>query len=321
VSADVALAPILLGSWPTPLEAAPRLSLALGLADDSLWIKRDDLSGLGGGGNKIRKLQYTCAQALAAGATTIITSGGPQSNHARLTAAAAARLGLQSVLVLAGKPPETLQGNVVLDQLAGATLVWTGDASQQAMQGEVERLAQQVQDRGGVPHVIPYGGSNSYAAHGYVDCGVELVTQLPELDYVVVAFGSGATMAGLIAYFGAERVIGVDTGAVADARATLMELLDEMPGVMVRDEDVQLDSDQVGEGYGTVTPAAREAMTLAARTEGIFLDPTYTARALAGLMARVAAGRIKPEHRTVFLHTGGLPGLFGHPQLAHLVQS
>jgi L-cysteate sulfo-lyase len=148
-----------------------------------------------------------------------------------------------------------------------------------------------------------------------VDCGVELVTQLPELDYVVVAFGSGATMAGLVAYFGAERVIGIDAGVVADARETLIELLDGMPGATVRDEDVQLDSDQVGEGYGAVTPSAREAMALAAQTEGIFLDPTYTARALAGLMARAADGRIKPEHRIVFLHTGGLPGLFGHSQL------
>jgi L-cysteate sulfo-lyase len=321
VSADVALAPILLGSWPTPLEAAPRLSSALGLAHDSLWVKRDDLSGLGGGGNKVRKLQYTCAQALAAGATTVITAGGPQSNHARLTAAAAARLGLQSVLVLQGEPPGTIQGNVVLDQLAGATLVWTGDAPPQVVRGEVERLAQQVHDDGGVPHVIPFGGSNSYAARGYVDCGVELVTQLPELDYVVVAFGSGATMAGLVAYFGAERVIGVDTGAVADARVTLMELLGGMPGVTVRDEDLQLDSDQVGEGYGAVTPSAREAMKLAARTEGIFLDPTYTARALAGLIARIADGRITAAHRTVLLHSGGLPGLFGHSELARLVGS
>ena len=119
----------LLGSWPTPLERAPRLAAAVGLAADTLWVKRDDLSGLGGGGNKVRKLQYTCAQALAAGATTVITSGAPQSNHARLTAAAAARLGLRSVLVLQGEEPEVPAGNVVLDVLAGARLVWTGPAT------------------------------------------------------------------------------------------------------------------------------------------------------------------------------------------------
>jgi L-cysteate sulfo-lyase len=129
VSADVRPAPVLLGSWPTPLEPAPRLAAAVGLAADALWVKRDDLSGLGGGGNKVRKLQYTCAQALAAGATTVITSGAPQSNHAWLTAAAAARLGWRSVLVLQGQEPEVPAGNLVLDLLAGARLVWTGPAT------------------------------------------------------------------------------------------------------------------------------------------------------------------------------------------------
>jgi 1-aminocyclopropane-1-carboxylate deaminase/D-cysteine desulfhydrase-like pyridoxal-dependent ACC family enzyme len=204
VSANERPAPVVLGSWPTPLEPAPRLAAATGLAGDALWLKRDDLSGLGGGGNKVRKLQYTCAQALAAGATTLITSGAPQSNHARLTAAAAARLGLTSVLVLQGEEPEAPAGNLVLDLLAGARLVWTGPATAEQTRREVQRQA------------------------------------------------------------------------------------------------------------------AQEAMRLAARTEGIFLDPTYTARALAGLIARVAGGDIKREDRTVLMHTGGLPGLFGHPELPRL---
>jgi D-cysteine desulfhydrase len=146
-----------------------------------------------------------------------------------------------------------------------------------------------------------------------VDCSRELLAQLPGLDHVIVAFGSGATMAGLVAGLGAERVIGIDTGAMADPRARLNELLDGMPDARVRPSDLQLDDGQVGAGYAAVTPAAREAMTLAARTEGIFLDPIYTARALAGLIARVGDGRIKRQDRTVFMHTGGLPGLFGHP--------
>jgi D-cysteine desulfhydrase len=292
----------------------------VGLAADALWLKRDDLSGLGGGGNKVRKLQYSCALALAAGATTVITTGGPQSNHARLTAAAAARLGLRSVLVLGGERPDMPRGNLVLDQLAGAQLVWTGDATPQQVYREVERQAQKVRDNGGIPHVIPFGGSNSYAARGYVDCAVELLAQLPDLDHVVVAFGSGATMAGLVAHLGAGRVIGIDTGAVTDPRTTLIELLDGMPGVRVRRADLQIDGGQVGAGYAALTPSAGEAMRLAARTEGIFLDPTYTARALAGLIACVADGRIQREHRTVFLHTGGLPGLFGHPELTHLTE-
>jgi L-cysteate sulfo-lyase len=145
-----------------------------------------------------------------------------------------------------------------------------------------------------------------------VDCSGELLAQLPGLDHVIVAFGSGATMAGLVAGLGAERVIGIDTGAVADPDARLSELLDGMPDVRVRRADLQLDHGQVGAGYAALTPAAREVMRLAARTGGIFLDPTYTARALAGLIAHVAGGGVKREDRTVFLHTGGLPGLFGH---------
>ena len=169
-----------------------------------------------------------------------------------------------------------------------------------------------------MPYVIPFGGSSSFAALGYVDCGTELLGQVPGLDHVVVAFGSGGTMAGLVARLGAERVIGIDTGAVADAHATLNELLDGMAGGRVPRAGLQIDGGQVGAGYAALAPGAAAAMRLAARTEGIFLDPTYTARALAGLAALVAGGRIKPGDRTVFLHTGGLPGLFGHPGLRHL---
>jgi L-cysteate sulfo-lyase len=318
VPADALPAPIPLGNWPTPVQPAPRLAAAIGLAPDALWIKRDDLTGLGGGGNKVRKLQYTCAQALAAGATTLITTGAPQSNHARLTAAAAAYLGLRSVLVLEGERPATIQGNLVLDRLAGAELAWVADPAPDQVRREVDRQAQRVGEGGGVPHVIPFGGSNSCAARGYVECGTELLRQVPGIDHVVVAFGSGGTMAGLVACLGAERVIGIDIGAVPDARARLNELLDGMPGVQVTRAGLQIDGGQVGDGYATLAPGAAAAMRLAARTEGIFLDPTYTARALAGLVERVAEGRIEPAHRTVFLHTGGLPGLFGHPGLPDL---
>lgn len=316
--ADQQPAPVCLGTWPTPVEPAPRLAAAAGLAADALWIKRDDLSGLGGGGNKVRKLQYTCAQALAAGATTLVTSGAPQSNHARLTAAAAARLGLRAVLVLGGERPALAQGNLALDHLAGARLAWLPGATPERLRDEVERQAQQVREDGGVPFVIPFGGSSSFSARGYADCGAELLDQLPGIDHVVVAFGSGATMAGLVASLGAGRVIGIDTGAVADPGVTLDELLDGMPDVAVRRADLRIDRGQVGAGYAALTPDAAAAMRLAARTEGIFLDPTYTARALAGLVACVADGRIGPRDRTVFVHTGGLPGLFGHPALPQL---
>jgi len=318
VPADALPAPIDLGTWPTPVEPAPRLAAAMGLAADALWIKRDDLTGIGGGGNKLRKLRYTGAQALAAGATALITTGAPQSNHARLTAAVAARLGLGCVLVLEGQRPGVLQGNLALDRLAGAELAWAAGPAPDRVRHEVERQAQRVRDGGGAPYVIPFGGSSSFAALGYVDCGTELLAQVPGLDHVVVAFGSGGTMAGLVACLGADRVIGIDTGAVPDPRAALDELLDGMPGRHVPQDRLQIDGGQVGAGYATLAPGAAVAMRLAARTEGIFLDPTYTARALAGLGALVPDGRIKPGDRTVFLHTGGLPGLFGHPGLPHL---
>jgi L-cysteate sulfo-lyase len=290
----VDITPITLGTWPTPLEPAPRLGTALGL--DELWLKRDDLTGLGGGGNKVRKLQYTCAQALQAGATTLVTTGAPQSNHARLTAAAAARLGLECVLVLGGTEPAAARGNLILDSLAGARIVWAGDAP----------LAEVAAAQQGF--VIPFGGTSAFSALGYVDCGRELAAQLPDLSTVVVAVGSGGTMAGLVAALGPERVFGVDTGAVPDARATVAGLLEAM-GAAVKPAALQIDGSHVGAGYAVLTRPVQEALTLAARTEGLFLDPTYTGRALAGLRAS------PPDGKVVFLHSGGLPGLFGHPSI------
>lgn len=311
--------PVLLGTWPTPLERAPRLAVRIGLAADDLWIKRDDLSGLGGGGNKVRKLQYTCADALRSGATTLITSGAAQSNHARLTAAAAARLGLRCVLVLDGDPPPSAQGNVVLDHLADATVLWAGEVTPEGLGDRVETAAQQARDRGELPYLIPFGGSSPLAAHGYVDAAAELEDQLTGIEHVVVAVGSGGTMAGLVAHFGVARVVGIDAGAVPDATTVVRDLIVAMSATDVELDRLQIHGDQIGDGYGALTPAARSAMSLAAQTEGIFLDPTYTARALAGLIQLVADQRIETGQRTVFMHTGGLPGLFGHPQLAAIL--
>ena len=297
------ISPVPLGTWPTPLEPAPRLAAALGI--DKLWIKRDDLCGLGGGGNKVRKLQYTCAQALAAGATTLITTGAPQSNHARLTAAAAARLGLRSVLVLAGDEPDRPRGNLILDRLAGAEIIWAGSAP-------LDQIAADEAQRRPRSYVIPFGGTSPASAQAYVDCARELTRQLPELDQVVVAVGSGGTMAGLVAGLGAERVLGVDTGATSDPYAAVGAVLHGMNRPADR---LAIDRSQVGAGDRAFTEPVREALKLAARTEGLFLDPTYTGRALAALIARYAAHGLAREGRVVFLHSGGLPGLFGHPDL------
>jgi D-cysteine desulfhydrase len=284
------------------LEPAPRLAASLGL--DHLWIKRDDLVGLGGGGNKVRKLQYTCAEALDAGAATLITTGAAQSNHARLTAAAAARLGLRCVLVLAGKRPTTRRGNLVLDELAGAEIVWAAAAPlAQVVEAETAKRYR--------PYVIPFGGSSPASAQGYVDCAREIESQLPGFDRVVVAAGSGGTMAGLVAALGPDRVFGVDTGTLPDVRAAVADLLDGMAVPAVDPAGLRIDPAQVGPRYTKLTEKVREALKLAARTEGLFLDPTYTGRAMASLIA----GSIPGRGRTVFLHSGGLPGLFGHPDL------
>lgn len=307
-----------LSTWPTPLEPAPRLAVALGLRPDDLRVKRDDLSGLAGGGNKIRKLEYTCAAALDAGADVLVTSGAPQSNHARLTAAAGARLGLAVTLVLEGGPPTTEQGNLVLDRLLGADVVWAGEVDAAGLTAAVEDRAQQLRDAGRRVHVIPFGGSSPLAAHGYLDGARELAQQEPDLEHLVVALGSGGTMAGLVAGLGAQRVLGVHTGAVADPEGTVRTLLEGLD--VPADGPLRLRLDQVGDGYATLTAPVRDALRLAARTEGLVLDPTYTGRALAGLVAAVADGEIEAGQRVVFLHTGGLPGLFGHPDAGRLAE-
>ncbi|MBQ1089291.1 D-cysteine desulfhydrase family protein [Streptomyces sp. B93] len=304
--------PVPLGTWPTPLEPLPRLARHLGLGADDLWIKRDDLTGTGGGGNKIRKLEWLCAAALAEGATHLVTTGAPQSNHARLTAAAGARLGLRTVLVLAGTPGGAAPGNLALDALFDATVVWAGDVRAEALAAAAADVAAGLRAEGAVPALIPFGGSSALGARGYTACAQELLTQAPDLDTVVVAVGSGGTMAGLVHTLGADRVLGVHCGAVTDPAGVVTALLSGLSGTAPAPERLRLRLDQVGEGYGALTEPVVAALNRTARTEGIVLDPVYTGRAMAGLIAAVEDGHITRGRRTVFLHTGGLPGLFGH---------
>ncbi|MFI2204330.1 pyridoxal-phosphate dependent enzyme [Streptomyces sp. NPDC020192] len=304
--------PVSLGTFPTPVEPAPRLAAALGLGPEDLWIKRDDLTGLGGGGNKIRKLEWTVGAALAEGADTLVTTGAPQSNHARLTAAAAARLGLAAVLVLRGAPGASRSGNLALDGLFGARIAWAGDVDQAGLDEVAAEVAARLRADGARPALIPFGGSGVAGARGYVRCGEELDEQLPELRTVVVALGSGGTMAGLVAALGTGSVLGVDVGALADPAAAVARFAAPLTTEEVSAEGLRVRRDQVGAGYATLTGPASEALRLAARTEGLVLDPVYTGRALAGLRAAVADGDVRPGEKTVFVHTGGLPGLFGH---------
>ncbi len=314
------IAPLTFGAWPTPVDRMPRLAAALGLASDDLLIKRDDLTGLGGGGNKVRKLEWTVAEAISNGADTLVTTGAPQSNHARLTAASAARLGLRAVLVFPGGPGSSRSGNLVLDALLGAEIVFSGVTGRAALDQAAVAVIQRLRDGGSRPALIPFGGSNATAARGYATAGEELLAQVPELRTAVVALGSGATMAGLVASMGADRILGVHVGAVDDPRAVVTSFAAGLDP-SVRAEDLRIDHDQVRDGYGVLTEPVKEALILTAQLEGILLDPTYTGRAMAGLIAAARRGDIAPGDKTVFIHTGGLPGIFGHAETIAFAES
>ena len=303
------LTPVSLATWPTPMEPMPRLARALGLNPEELWIKRDDLTGLAGGGGKIRKLEWTVAAALAEGADILVTTGAPQSNHARLTAAAGARLHL----VLAGEPPNVLAGNLLLGALLGARVHWAGDADLATV---AAGLAGELRSHGRAPYIIPFGGSSALSSRGYHAAGLEILAQQPDVGTVITAVGSGGTMAGLVTALGPARVLGISVGAVRDGRAAVAALLRD-GGWPVN--ELRIDDGQVGAGYAALTGATKDALDLVARTEGIVLDPTYTGRAMAGLVAAARDGEILPGAVTVFLHTGGLPGLFGHGSSGSLV--
>jgi L-cysteate sulfo-lyase len=242
----------------------------------------------------------------------LVTCGARQSNHARLTAAAGARLGLHVVLVLTGSGSEAGAGNVALDGLLGASVVWAGDVAHEALNAIAQSVLGDLRQTGARPELIPYGGSSVLGACGYVACGRELLHQAPELATVVTALGSGGTMAGLVHALGARRVLGVDCGAIGQPVEVVGRLVSGLAGGSMDPGTLRIRLDHVGADYGQLTEPVMAAMTLAARTEGLILDPIYTGRALAGLMSAVAESQVKPGECTVLLHSGGLPGLFGH---------
>lgn len=310
------MSPLALAHLPTPLEAAPRLGAAIGVPD--LWVKRDDLTGLALGGNKARKLEFLVAEALEQGCDTLVTGGGPQSNHARLTAAAAARAGLGCHLALAGPVPDRVEGNLLLDHLLGATLHFDGAIDYDEIEADIRRVADRLAGDGHHPYAIPIGGASITGVAAYARAVDELDAQLAAIgrepfDWIVVGDGSGGTHAGLLAGLGAAptRVLGVDVGTRPDldtavgelARATATSL-----GLTARPGPVLVDHDHVGRGYGWATPGAVAAMRRAARTEGLVLDPVYSAKALDALSSRAADGRI--AGRVLFWATGGAPAMF-----------
>lgn len=311
---------------PTPLEAAPRLGDALGGVN--LFIKRDDATGLAGGGNKTRKLEFLAGEALAQGADTLVTQGAIQSNHVRQTAAVAARLGMACEIILEARTGSNAidynnSGNVLLDRLLGAKLQTVPGGSD--MTAALERVAGAVRDRGGRPYVIPGGGSNAVGALGYADCARELVVQADamglKIDRIITATGSAGTHAGLVAglaVIGADiPVLGIGVRAPqAQQEANVFKLAQEtcallgQPGRVTR-EMVVANCDYVGAGYGLIDEAVIDALKLAARTEALILDPVYSGKAMKGLIDLCAQGAFKGE-TLVFLHTGGAQGLFGY---------
>jgi len=311
---------------PTPLEGAPRLGEALGTL--SLFIKRDDATGLAGGGNKTRKLEFLVGEARAHGADTLVTQGAIQSNHVRQTAAAAARMGMACEIILEARTGSEAtdyngSGNVLLDRLLGAAIRTVPGGSD--MNAALEETAQGVRDRGGRPYVIPGGGSNAVGALGYADCARELVVQADamglKIDRIVTATGSAGTQAGLVAglaVIGADiPVLGIGVRAPqAMQEANVFKLAQETCALLgqegrVTREMVSANCDYVGAGYGLIDQAVIDALKLAARTEALILDPVYSGKAMKGLIDLCAKGAFKGE-TVVFLHTGGAQGLFGY---------
>ncbi len=323
-------------SGPTPLQEMPRLRAALseqGATCPRLFIKRDDMTGLAGGGNKTRKLEYLIGDALAQGADTVVTAGAIQSNHVRQTAAAAANAGLRAHAILFDTvdgyqdPAYRTSGNLLLDKILGAKIrIEPKDADAIAVFKEV---LDAIKAEGGTPYVIPVGGSNAVGSTAYAAVFLEIeeqaATQGLTLDRIVHATGSLGTQSGLLAGKAlAKSRVRVD--GISVARPTRDALIDEVleianatakriGGGIVSDADVLVDFRHLGEGYGLPTKDMVSAVELLARTEGILLDPVYTGKAMAGLISLIKGDEIRPDETIVFLHTGGMPGLFAYPSL------
>jgi 1-aminocyclopropane-1-carboxylate deaminase/D-cysteine desulfhydrase-like pyridoxal-dependent ACC family enzyme len=308
----VALAPA-----PTPVEEMPRLARALPHAP-RLLVKRDDTIGFAFGGNKVRKMRFVAAEALSQNADALITSGGVQSNHARVTAAAAAKLGLKCILIANGECPSRPTANALLDRLLGAEVRYV--ASREHRAGAVEQAAADLRAAGHRPFIIPIGASTPLGAAAYVQAVRELLLQTDPPDVIVHATSSGGTQAGLVAGCALAGIRTRVLGISADEPSSVLQrdvraILEGMKPLLGVDRNlahspVRVDDRFVGAGYGIPTDGSREAIELTARTEAIFLDPTYTAKAMAGLIAAVRAAEFGPDETVLFWHTGGQVGLF-----------
>ena len=299
-------------SGPTPVQELSRLRASLG-GGPRLLAKRDDAIPFGFGGNKVRKLEFVVAEALRDEADTLVTVGGVQSNHARATAAVAAKLGLQCVLILNGTPPVHPTGNTLLDHLLGAQVEYIASRDERA--AACERTVARLREEGRRPFFIPLGASTPVGALGFVAAIDELVEQEMVPDVIVHASSSGGTQAGLVAGAALHslktRIIGVSADDPADRIAdNVRSIINGIDRFHMLHHEIEVDDTRVGEGYGIPTRESREAQELAAKTEALFVDHTYTAKALGALIAYVREGRFTEDQTVLFWHTGGQVGLF-----------
>jgi len=308
-----------LAQLPTPLEPMDRFSEWLG--GPRVLVKRDDLTGLALGGNKARKLEFLCGEAQAGGCDVLVTGGGAQSNHARMTAAAANRLGFDCHLAIGGKEPGLYSGNLLLDRVLGATLHFTGADSYYDVESAIDEVAAQLAAHGRRPFAMPIGGASVTGAAAFAWAADELLAQVDEgghggVDWIVVADGSGGTHAGLLAGLGGRaQVLGVDVGTRPDLDDVIPRLAVEAAARAVQSAlggELVLDHSRFGDGYGAVTDGALEAIERVAGLEGIVLDPVYTGKAMAGLIGAAREGRFGAGDTVVFWHTGGAVALFAH---------
>ena len=311
----IAMPRVRFAALPTPIEALPRLRAKIG--GPILQVKRDDLTGLGLGGNKTRKLEYVLAAAQANGAKTLISVGAAQSNHCRQTAALAARYGLGCMLVLSGQADQPQTGNYLADTLFGAEIVWCSRAERESV---LQQTFQAAWDAGRRPYLIPLGASTPIGTLGYVNAFEEVVQQGDLPDWMVVASSSGGTQAGLA--LGARifapqvKVLGISIDNAEYALQTVVANLANEAADRLRTperltaEDIRVNADYLGGGYGVVGEPELEAIRLFAELEGLLLDPVYTGRAAAGLLDLIRKGYFKPEEKVLFWHTGGTPAIF-----------
>ena len=337
---------IKLTDLPTPLEEMPRLTEALG--GPRLFVKRDDLTATGLGGNKVRKLEFLLADAKKKGSTIVITSGGPQTNHGRITISAAAKLGMKAAVVAIGDEPTRVSGNLLLDYLMGAEVhfvppilneslsgddKWTKNMSN--MENKVEELAESLRQKGENPYVIKLGGTEPLGTLGYLDASIEILSQLNsrriKADYLVCGVGTGGTFSGLL--LGMKllnsnmKVLGVSiTAKNYILSPNVMYEVSEVAKLLgkkteLTEDEVTIYDEYVGTAYGYPTKEGAEAIKLTARSEGLILDPVYTGKIMAGLIGLVKQGVFTKKDTVVFLHSGGMPGLFADEQAEALVKS